>query len=1296
MKKRRLSAILPVLLFCLSILLTACGGGGADNGGDGKKTLATPFVSLSDSGLASWAAIENASGYTYKIDGGAEKNTTSLSVQLTDGQQIQVKAVGDGTNYTDSSYSSAQTYTAPATPPPSGGGDQGGNTNPPATPTVLSAPTVSIDANGLATWGAVSGASSYKYKIDGGAELTTSALSVQLTDGQSIEVKAVGDGTNYSDSNYSSPKTYTASTTPPDDSIEPDYLGIEVSKIRPTESNSTPPGVSLPQGAAYGQYRDFATACGEYYANEENRLGDTLPPESDFDIYANGGDTVFIKIWLNNPKQHTILSLMLDGTKYQVSGGLYSFFKEIDGEHYNCLYIEVTLPTGIYVSKTYEVSNIEYVSGKYINQDGTDSFMNDNDTVTVGLPYASENPKTSDYHEIERSYNKFSAEISISDAHGVIASSGGWLRGALYDGSRIIAQRSLTLGENSVSFNGLVENSYYYFIVYVYADLHDGNGVSAHILEQISIWTPNAITENTIDTDRDYDAENDRYYPVINVSTTLNSTTAEYIKLEVTDNNGTVVYTNNEYNGTDKVTGLLSETDYNVRVYYKDNEYPEGKYIERSLWTPGFYDVYLFDSGHYALYDDAVIWFRLGNNDPHPLVKGFTAYIYDDRSPQYIADDVLCLLDNPGIIDDLSSQISELENRIYGIDWSDYEAAYALSEQLHAERSALVKRLEPLEHAKGVWESEFGSNADRDYWTAESAKGKYYRTYTFSRTGDSDIFLKDKNYYIACEDYFKLHEYGEIRLGITAEIDKNNGKPTVVKEYDMYLGLENRFGSGFGGSELENITVDLSGNKITYTMYNDPENFNNCDDYDYDSDSTSYPTRYMIKSYVWKVTAYKISGEEVGKTVTLFISDEVPVPEIDEAAWLAAYINAVNNGLPTEEIAKQYVPAYADTMETEINTTGLDNGEWEIHIYTRRLAVDYESAWREYDREKIPDDKVLKTAPYPTPIIKVDDYGDATVAIPGYEDTQFPVYYQAVFEVLDTNGNVDTELSGRSDISLRGKIGYKFRAKLTNGGNSASAGYSDSEWTEWIVYAPRPIASPVITYNSEYGFATWEDVEYAESYVYRINGGSEVILSPYDRREIQILDGDTIEVKVIPIKNDWDPCFADSEWASYTFIDEREKIGTPLNVRFSDDGTHIIWDAVDGAEYYNIKNVKTGEIKETAYECIYYMGIGEFAFQAVPSDSVNYKPGDWSESIIYTKKLDDPSFKRTSGTRVYWNPVSDAEEYYYRINDGEETKSSSNRYLDISGIMQSGDSLYIQARTDGAESSNWVLIYTHA
>ena len=76
--------------------------------------------------------------------------------------------------------------------------------------TKLTTPTVTIGAGGTTTWDAVSNAVKYAYVKNGGQPVETSNRSVSLTDGDTIKVKAIGNGTTYVDSDYSAVQTYEA------------------------------------------------------------------------------------------------------------------------------------------------------------------------------------------------------------------------------------------------------------------------------------------------------------------------------------------------------------------------------------------------------------------------------------------------------------------------------------------------------------------------------------------------------------------------------------------------------------------------------------------------------------------------------------------------------------------------------------------------------------------------------------------------------------------------------------------------------------------------------------------------------------------------------------------------------------------------------------------------------------------------------------------------------------------------------------------------------------------------------
>ena len=89
-------------------------------------------------------------------------------------------------------------------------------------PVKLSAPTITINEEGKASWNAVDNAAGYIYQISGQNEASTNNLFVQLEDGQSIKVKAIGDNFGYLDSDYSQTVTYTAPKPEPEPEPDPE------------------------------------------------------------------------------------------------------------------------------------------------------------------------------------------------------------------------------------------------------------------------------------------------------------------------------------------------------------------------------------------------------------------------------------------------------------------------------------------------------------------------------------------------------------------------------------------------------------------------------------------------------------------------------------------------------------------------------------------------------------------------------------------------------------------------------------------------------------------------------------------------------------------------------------------------------------------------------------------------------------------------------------------------------------------------------------------------------------------
>ena len=79
--------------------------------------------------------------------------------------------------------------------------------------TKLGKVTVELDGD-MATWSEVTNASRYAYQINDEDVIETTLRAAQLEDGDTIKVKAVGDGVTYSDGDYSTPKTFNVSSLP--------------------------------------------------------------------------------------------------------------------------------------------------------------------------------------------------------------------------------------------------------------------------------------------------------------------------------------------------------------------------------------------------------------------------------------------------------------------------------------------------------------------------------------------------------------------------------------------------------------------------------------------------------------------------------------------------------------------------------------------------------------------------------------------------------------------------------------------------------------------------------------------------------------------------------------------------------------------------------------------------------------------------------------------------------------------------------------------------------------------------
>ncbi|MBO5215827.1 MAG: hypothetical protein J6B79_06540, partial [Clostridia bacterium] len=1145
-------------------------------------------------------------------------------------QSITVKAVGDGTSFTDSDYSSTQTYTQ-STPQPQ--------------PSKLATPTVTISSEGVASWQAVTNASRYAYKINGGAESSTTSTSVQLQNGQSITVKAVGDGTSFTDSDYSLAQTFTQSTPQP--TTAPTYLGIIASNDQPSKTD-IPSGLSA-YSLLNNSYATIDETLGAYLSDGNNSMGETAPSQSEYEIFSAIGETVYIQIWLNNPDQNTILSLKLNGTKYQSGGGLQSFFINNDGSYLNCVYVAVQIPNASYDKIEYEVTEIEYVEGTNINQDGKAVLIDEeNDTVTIGLPYQQAFP-TVEFNNAVTTATTITFDLTLTDTENFVDLIGGWARVIIYDrDNEILAQRKLVSGENAITFDGLSADTYYGVLAFVYGDTHDGEGVSVHALGNQSYNTEGVITV-TLESELRLNEQTGKYYPVIKVNGQLGDSSFSFTKVEVSER-GENPFTL-DFDGSLEITeNILNNRDYTVKVYYEnangvEQSYTDYVYIERLD-----YPWVLEPCVQYGLLDDAVLGFDLGDNKSN--FDNLTIRIIDEYSKQYLAENAIYLIDNPNAIAELETQW-----RSMGRDDPDFNAVYDRWYRLDQTQTKI---------------NDYYPDVEKAEWQAELEKGKY--TYEYVYGVDEQFFKGDGNkYYIILDGYQskRINDYS-LNYVLSADFDLNDGEP-VEEDRTICNGWID-IKPAIGKNDYlfaEQFTLDDEN-----VVYLETKSRNNLGD-----------ESYRELGYVNQIVL--ADGYEI---LQVLWSQDAPTHDIDEDTWLTAVKNALISGEDVRSVFPlgELEPISFDLDDVDFNTDLV--GNFQIR-YTYIMYGKTYTDERPYNWDGQVIDYTIKGAlPKVTIAFATGEerFGMWSIDSPDWVKNgvwNFTYTIEIRDESLQTVGTYNQDNYGEYE---RLPLGYSIRVRLES--LMGEDYYTQGEWSDWYTCTSIALSTPtnfIQSYETDSVKVEWGYVDRAEKFVYTVNDGTEQETIYCGVTGLK--NGDKIKVKAVPAS---DGCFAESAYSdAYTVTDLRTQLATPTNVRVQNKV--LTWNAVENATYYEVEfmqneNLRTERADSTEF---YPATIGKtYRVRAMSEDVENYKASEWSEGFTYTVTLENPSFNQVRRERVYWNTVDYAEGYNYKIGETGTVNSTRNYYIAISEIP-AGEKLYVQAYAEGCESSDWVMIY---
>ncbi len=246
-------------------------------------------------------------------------------------------------------------------------------------------------------------------------------------------------------------------------------------------------------GNHYGQFKGDHEGKGEEIDKDnpfpENGAGESIENEAESSIkvegavheiyYAEPNQDIYIYIHIDNPDSFEIMSFTLNDKKYS------SYMFE-DGSDMETIILKYNVGNASGIVE-YTIDAIKYVDGTEIK----DVLIDGDKTVRAGVK--TENQVSSAISGVNIGTNSISFNANITDNDGLVAFFGGKLCAVIYDGFEIVAEQELSLGENSVSFDGLKTNTIYQYAVVGYYDDLAGGGFGMNVLLKDAFCTESVV-----------------------------------------------------------------------------------------------------------------------------------------------------------------------------------------------------------------------------------------------------------------------------------------------------------------------------------------------------------------------------------------------------------------------------------------------------------------------------------------------------------------------------------------------------------------------------------------------------------------------------------------------------------------------------------------------------------------------------------------------------------------------------------------------------------------------------------
>ena len=202
--------------------------------------------------------------------------------------------------------------------------------------------------------------------------------------------------------------------------------------------------------------------------------------EGKYEYYAKKNEDVYITVHIDNPSGYEILSFTLNGVKYS------SYMFE-DGSDLENLILKVNVGDAEGFA-SYTIDAIKYVDGEEVK----DVKMEGEKTVNIGI--AKSVGVTSDASVTSIKADGIELEVDVYDDAGMLSISSGRIYAIIYDGSKISAEKEISVGENiAVSFDGLSTNAAYKYAIIAVYDAFDGDGIRAHVLSSSTVSLDSGI-----------------------------------------------------------------------------------------------------------------------------------------------------------------------------------------------------------------------------------------------------------------------------------------------------------------------------------------------------------------------------------------------------------------------------------------------------------------------------------------------------------------------------------------------------------------------------------------------------------------------------------------------------------------------------------------------------------------------------------------------------------------------------------------------------------------------------------